>query len=138
MLKVYAIQSKEEQAALCAHCNITYDPDLLCYCATVDDIPVGICQFTLLAEGGCIYDLAPIKGQKPDKQALFVLGRATLNFIDLCNIHTAFFDGDCTIIGEQLLHAIGFRKNDSGRFSVDLTDFFKSPCQHEHGMQEKM
>ena len=31
---------------------------------------------------------------------------------------------------EILITAIGFRKNDAGRYEMDLTDFFKEPCKH--------
>ena len=55
---------------------------------------------------------------------------AALNFIDLCGIHTAFYDGDEALPGAQLLHAVGFRKNEAGRLEMDLTGFFTAPCQH--------
>jgi hypothetical protein len=65
-----------------------------------------------------------------DNEALFVMGRAALNFIDLCGIHTAFYDGDESLPGAQLLHAVGFRKNEQGRLEMDLTGFFTTPCKH--------
>ncbi|MBR0443215.1 MAG: hypothetical protein IIX15_02640 [Clostridia bacterium] len=132
MLKVFPIQDKNEQATLCARCDVNFDADLLAYQATVDDVFVGICQFKLQPEGGILYDLAPLKGDAPDFEAIFVLGRAALNFIDLCGIHQAFFDGDATVPGESLLRAIGFRPDETqnGRLGMDLTDFFTSPCKH--------
>ena len=54
--------------------------------------------------------------------------RATLNFIDLCGVHTAFFDADFE--NETLIKAIGFEKNPAGRWEMDLTDFFREPCKH--------
>lgn len=132
MLKVFPIQTKEEQQALCDRCGISFAADLLAYQATVDDVFVGVCQFKLAPDGGIIYDLAPCLEQPIDTQAMFVMGRAALNFIDLCGIHSAYYDGDESIPGPQLLHAIGFRKNEQGRLFMDLTDFFTSPCQHHH------
>jgi hypothetical protein len=132
MLKVYAIQDKEQQRLLCSQCDVPYDIDLLAYAAEVDNTLVGICQFKMGPNGGSLRHLAPVTALPMDKQALFVLGRATLNFIDLCGIHFARFEGDTAPAGEQLIHAIGFRQNPEGVWEMDLTDFFQSPCQHDH------
>ena len=59
---------------------------------------------------------------------MFVMGRATLNFIDLCGVHRAFFDAKTE--NETLIKAIGFAKNANGRYEVDLTGFFEEPCKH--------
>ena len=83
--------------------------------------------FHRLSDGGKIVDFASV----PDGyefEPMFVMGRATLNFIDLCGVHTAFFDAECD--NETLIKAIGFSKNTEGRFEIDLTDFFNEPCQH--------
>ncbi len=132
MLKGFPIQDKDEQRALCERCGVTFDADLLAYQATVEDEFVGVCQFVLKPEGGIVYDLAPLDKDAPDKEALFVMGRAALNFIDLCGVHQAYFDGDVTIPGEKLLEAIGFRRDEAqnGRLGMDLTGFFTTPCKH--------
>lgn len=130
MLKVFPIPDKKQQEKMCALCAIPFETDLLAYQATVEDVFVGMCQFKLSPEGGIIYHLAPLKDQPVDNEALFVMGRAALNFIDLCGIHRAFYDGDESIPGAQLLHAVGFRKNADGRLEMDLTGFFTAPCQH--------
>ena len=127
MLKVLPIQSKISQEEICLRCGVKYDPDLLAYSATVDDQLAGVCQFKLSDKGGLIYDLAPVKDSF-DFEAMFVLGRGTLNFIDLCGVHHAFFDADYE--NETLIKAIGFSKNTDGRYEMDLTDFFKEPCKH--------
>ena len=63
--------------------------------------------------------------------ARFVMGRAALNFIDLCGVHTAFFEGEPT--NPALLRRIGFRQNEHGVFAIDLAGFFTHPCSHaEH------
>ena len=133
MLEVLPIQSKEEQEALCARCGIEYRPSLLAYRATMDGELRGICQFTMDGNGGRIVDFAHAPNAY-EFEAMFVMGRATLNFIDLCGVHRAFFDADCD--NEMLVRAIGFQKNADGRFEVDLTDFFIEPCQHGHGSKE--
>jgi predicted nucleic-acid-binding Zn-ribbon protein len=130
MLKVFPIQDKEEQRVLCERCGVTFDADLLAYQATVEDRFVGVCQFVLRPEGGIVYDLAPLDADNPDKEALFVMGRAALNFIDLCGVHEAYFDGDVTVPGEKLLNAIGFKPDENGRLYMDLNGFFTTPCKH--------
>ena len=129
MLEVLPIQSKSEQEALCARCNVPFRVEALAYQALVEHEFVGICQFTMNAEGGRILDFAPL----PDRyefEPMFVMGRAALNFIDLCGVHRAFFDADCN--NETLIRAIGFSRNADGRFEMDLTDFFKEPCKHSN------
>ena len=130
MLKVLPVQSKEEQKNLCSLCNIEYKEDLLAYSATVDDEFCGICQFKLTDKGGIIYDIAHASANF-DRQAIFVLGRAALNFIDLCGVHSAIFVGETSEnIDDALIRQIGFKKNIDGKYEVDLTNFFDHPCQH--------
>ena len=127
MLEVLPIQSKQEQEALCARCGIPFQTELLAYQALVDGELRGMCQFTMDANGGRILHFASL----PDKyefEPMFVMGRAALNFIDLCGVHRAFFDAPCD--NETLIRAIGFSKNMEGRYEVDLTDFFTTPCKH--------
>ena len=127
MLEVLPIQDKKEQELLATRCNLPYDAALMAYKALVDGRLCGVCQFTMNAEGGSIRSF----GWIPDGyefEPMFVMGRATLNFIDLCGVHRAFFDAPCD--NETLIRAIGFTKNSEGRWEMDLTDFFKEPCKH--------
>lgn len=127
MLEVLPIQSKQEQEALCARCGIMFRTETLAYKALVEGELRGVCQFTMNAGGGRIIDFAPV----PDLyefEPMFVMGRAALNFIDLCGVHHAYFDAACE--NETLIKAIGFSKNSDGRYEIDLTDFFTEPCKH--------
>ena len=134
MLKVLPVQSKAEQEELCKKCNITFKPDLLMYAASVEGELVGVCQFKTSDRGGLIYDIAKVEGRVETKregvasdfEALFVMGRGALNFIDLCGVHNAFFVGEAT--DETLLRAIGFKKNDTGEYAIDLNGFFTDHC----------
>ena len=128
MLKVLPIQSKINQEEICLRCGVEYDPDLLAYSATVDDELAGVCQFKLTDKGGIVYDLAPAFDTF-DFEALFVLGRGTLNFIDLCGVHSARFVGE--IADEQterLIKAVGFKKDVNGEYFVNLEGFFTDHC----------
>lgn len=126
MITVVPIQSKEEQSRLCAQCGIPFAPDLLAYYAKDDNGDfAGICQFKMDATGGHLYHLeAPesAKGLDP----LFVMGRAALNFIDLCGIKTAYFDGERR--DDALLRRIGFTLDEKGRYTINLDGFFTGGC----------
>ena len=125
MFKVLPIQSKDTQKELCEKCGVAFDADLLAYAVSVDDEFAGICQFKLTDKGGEIYDLAPSL-TKNDPDALFVMGRGALNFIDLCGVHYARYLGE--IKDELLLIKIGFKKTESGAFEIDLNGFFTDHC----------
>lgn len=136
MLKVLPIQSKAEQAELCRRCNIKYNPDLLAYVASVDGETVGMCQFKVTSKGGFIHDIAKLTDRDEpldkkardasDFEALFVMGRGALNFIDLCGVHYAYYVGDAS--DEPLLKAIGFKVGESGRYEMNLEGFFTDHC----------
>ena len=136
MLKVLPIQSKSEQEELCLRCNVNFDPDLLAYAASVDGELVGICQFKVTAEGGMLQCLSKLC-DRPDAEdkkardasdfeALFVMGRGALNFIDLCGVHKAYYVGE--VSDEALLRAVGFKKNESGVYEINLEGFFTDHC----------
>ena len=128
MLKVLPIQLKSQQEDICRRCGVEFKPDLLAYSAEMDGILAGVCQFKLSAEGGIICDFAAAKDYKGDLfEPLFVMGRGTLNFIDICGIHNAFFDAD--FADEGMIRAIGFTKNENGRYEVNLIGFFDEPCK---------
>jgi hypothetical protein len=128
MLKVLPIQSKSEQEEVCRKCGVEFKPDLLAYSAEMDGVLAGVCQFKLSAEGGVICDFAPALNYGGDLfEPLFVMGRGTLNFIDICGVHNAFFDADYN--DEGIIKAIGFNKNDNGRYEVNLIGFFDEPCK---------
>ena len=131
MLKVLPIQSKLTQEEICLRCNVKYDPDLLAYSATVDDELAGVCQFKLTDKGGILYDLAPVNDGF-DFEAMFVLGRGTLNFIDLCGVHYAFYKGEIKDEqSERLIKAVGFKKTGEGSYEVNLEGFFTDHCHKD-------
>ena len=135
MLIVKPILEKDKQEEICQACGAVYDADLLACSAYDDENLVGFCQFALSGKTAILTDLRPKIGVD-DFEAMFILARGTLNYIDLCGIHYARFDGDTAPAGEQMIHAIGFRQGENDVWEVDLTDFFTAPCQHDHGMPE--
>ncbi len=132
MLEVLPIQTKMEQESACVRCGVTYDTDCMAYHALVDGELCGICQFTMDREGGHIHTLAAVRDREMSEhdriEALFVLGRATLNFIDLCGVHFALFE-DTDFAEEGMIKSIGFSKDDQGRWVMNLEGFFTEPCK---------
>ncbi len=81
---------------------------------------MAISQFEITKDYGYIYDIVPVP-ELDDFEAMFILGRQTMNFIDLCGVHVC--KAECTATDEKLLLAIGFRKI-NGEFICDMTGFF--------------
>ena len=125
MLTVVPIRSKSELEFFCAKCNIPYDIDLMAYSAHVDGAFVGMCQFGIKGERGYIKNIVSIDGVD-DFEAMFIMGRATMNFIDLCGVHTC----ECAKDAGQarLLTAIGFKDIGSENLFVDMTGMFDGHC----------
>lgn len=127
MLIVKPILKKENQEEICAACGAVYDADLLACAAHEDDQLLGFCQFAFSGSTAVITDLRPKLGVD-DFEAMFILGRGTLNYIDLCGIHYARClpsAGDLSLI-----RAIGFKENDQKLLEMDLTDQFTGKCSH--------
>ncbi len=132
MLEVLPIQTKIEQEAACARCAVAFDTDCMAYHALVEGELCGICQFSMDEEGGHIRTLAVIQdaalSDRDRIESLFVMGRATLNFIDLCGVHIAYFE-DEDFAEEGMIKSIGFAKDEKGRWVMDLEEFFTEPCK---------
>ncbi len=121
MLIIKPIQTKGDQVEACARCNVEYHEDSLAYAAYDDDTFIGICQFILNDERGYIEALACAE-DVDDFEALFIMGRQTMNFIDLCHVHIAEIAPDAT--SERMIKALGFRMEADGVYRIDMTGFF--------------
>ena len=82
--------------------------------------PMGFSQFEIREDGGRLFDLRPIG--KDDYEAMFILGRQTMNFIDLCGAHTAKASDEYT--DALLLRAIGFKKSENGEYFCNMDGMF--------------
>ncbi len=130
MFKITPAQDKSRQKEICLLCGAEFRPEALAYemIDTGDGHLMGMAQFDLGKEG-YIYDLKEAKGLS-DFEAMFILGRQTMNFIDICGAHTCHAANDAG--NEKLLHAIGFKKNENGEFFRDMTGMFDGHCDgHE-------
>ena len=127
MLIVEPIQKKEDQEKLCKKCGIDYDADCLAYSAWVDGELVGVCQFGYREDGGHIFALRGAPGTD-DVNALFIMGRQTMNFIDLSGTHEVWYD-EKVEPSKNFARRLGFIERDGGMFA-DLTGFFDHPCEN--------
>lgn len=127
MFKITPIQDKPLQEKYAALCNTTAKEGYFAY-AMIDEETkelMGFSQFELLTDYGYISDLKPRCGTE-DYEAMFILGRATMNFIDLCGLHLVKAPLDS---GEdKLMHAIGFKEIKDGEYFCDMTGFFDGHC----------
>ena len=125
MFKITPIQDKTRQNEVCLACGVEFKPGTFAY--QMFDIEseeiMGMCQFEI-GEHGYIYDLRPALNSD-DFEAMFILGRQTMNFIDLCGVHTCYADfsaGD-----DRLLRAIGFKETD-GKLFCNMQGMFDGHC----------
>jgi len=97
------------------------------YVANVDEKPVGISQFEIKGEECIVHDLANVIG-KNDFEAMFIMGRQTLNFCDMCGSHDAYLL-NAESVDERLRTAIGFRLTEENKWYMDLRGFFEEHCK---------
>ena len=131
MLTVKPIQTKQEQELLCTKCAVEYDEEMMAYAAYEEDKFLGVCQFTIKGECGFIKNIAPAVGIE-DFEAMFIMGRGTMNFIDLCGAHTAKCAKNA---GEsRLITAIGFKDIGEEHLFVDMNGMFTGGActSHKH------
>lgn len=125
MFEVKPIQDKPTQKKVCSLCGVEFLPEDFCYSVWDEGKFSGVCQFNIYEDHGEVHSLISL----PDAdafQAMFTAGRAALNFIDLCDVHLAYYTGE--VQDESLIKAIGFRQNEQGKWEMDLTGFFTKPC----------
>lgn len=127
MFKIAAIQDKELQQKYAEACGTEFCPELFAYSMINQETGelMGFSQFEIFKEYGYIRSLCAKIGYS-DFEAMFILGRATMNFIDLCGVHkckAAIDAGE-----ERLLKSIGFKLDKSGEYFADMTNMFDGHC----------
>ena len=129
MFKITPIQEKTRQKEICQLCGAEYRPEAFAY--EMYDIEtgdlMGMSQFEV-GEAGYIYDIKEVPSRN-DFEAMFILGRTTMNFIDTCGAHVCRAASDAA--DERLLRAIGFKPS-ADAYAVDMTGMFDgSHCSGE-------
>ena len=127
MFKITPINDVNVQKDYAKACGTIYRPGFFGYAMSdAETLEImGFAQFEIDSAGGYISDLMPRIGLE-DFEAMFILGRATMNFIDLCGAHICRASVDAA--DPRLLHAIGFRNNGDAALYVDMTGMFDGHC----------
>lgn len=127
MFKISPINDKDFQRKCAEMCGAEYISDFFAY-AMIDnetDNLMGFSQFEINEKGGLISDLRPVKGTSDD-EAMFILGRATMNFIDMCGSHVCYAKKNAG--EEKLIRAIGFKTEANDLLFCDMTGMFDGKC----------
>ena len=127
MFKISPIQDKSIQKQYAKDCGADFCSELFAYSMINQETGelMGFSQFDISGDVGYIKTLKPKIGYS-DFEAMFILGRATMNFIDLCGNHTCCAASNAS--DERLLKAIGFRLTDHGEYFADMTHMFDGHC----------
>ena len=126
MFKISPIQDTEVQKKYAEACSIPCREGLFAYAMIdVDSLELmGMSQFEIGDGVGYIADLVPRVGYD-DFEAMFILARQTMNFIDLCGAHSCRASDNAA--SERLLTCVGFKKQ-NGEYFCNMTGMFDGHC----------
>ena len=125
MFKILPIQTPDEQREIASACSAIYKEGFFAYSMKEEDgTLLGFSQFDIRGEEAYISDIKSALGVD-DYEAMFILGRSTMNFIDMCGAHKAYADIGCA--DESFMLALGFKRQDDGYYA-DMTGFFGGCC----------
>ena len=127
MFKISPIQDENEKKLYLTKCGALPIDGYFAYKMIDEDSGeiMGISQFEICKDYGYISDLKEALG-RDDFEAMFILGRATMNFIDLCGPHKC--RASATAGNERLIKAIGFTLMEDGEYFADMSDMFSGHC----------
>lgn len=128
MFKISPIQDKDTQKKYATECGVEFFADALAYAMInqENDSLMGISQFDIRIGAGYIYNISAAIGYS-DFEAMFILGRATMNFIDLCGAHECLAAESAA--DKSFLHALGFKETENGDFYADMNGMFDGNCK---------
>jgi len=127
MFKITPIQNAKRQQEVATMCS-TYAVDGAFAYEMIDvdsGALLGMSQFEIVSGKGILYDLRPAPSVN-DFEAMFILGRQTLNFIDLCGAHAC--DAKSEAAEERLLKCVGFQKENDSSFHCEMSGMFDGHC----------
>ena len=112
MFKITPVQDNGLTVKYLSACGAKKRDDSFVYAmtdCTTGEI-MGIAQFELYSDHGYIFDLKP-RYDLDDFEAMFILGRQTMNFINSCGQELC--RADLNAGDEKLIKAIGFKRSDT-------------------------
>ena len=122
MFKIFPVADTESAKKYTLACGAPFTEGAFTYAMTDHDTEalMGISQFEIGAGYGYIYALREPAGAD-DFEAMFILGRQTMSFIDTCGVHICRAPLDAA--PATLMKAIGF-KEQNGEYYCDMQGFF--------------
>lgn len=130
MLEIKPITDKKEQASLCALCDIEYKETMFAYRAYNDGSLLAVAQFDIGGSTARIDAMRQVLNTEEDWEAMFILGRAVLNFLDLCGVTNAEYDPK-DAFERRIAKMIGFR-GEEGLLVASLAGMFDGKCEGHH------
>ena len=128
MFKIEPIQDKTRQKEICEACGAVFRESFFAYimydCDTLD--LMGMSQFEIGSEG-FIADLREVVGRN-DSEAMFILGRQTMNFIESCGAEICYAAKDAG--DPTLLSSIGFKETVGDKLFCNMIGMFDGNCGH--------
>lgn len=126
MFKITPLQNEYEQQRYAEACGTVLRKGTMAY--GMFDVEseriMGFAQFEICGKTARITDIKEAIGSD-DFEAMFILGRQTLNFIDGCGAHTITASMDCG--DARLLSSIGFTIHD-GSLCCNTSGMFDGNC----------
>ena len=126
MLEIKPIESKEEQEKILSLCHIQYQESYFAYKAYEGTSLLAAAQFDIRGSEAELDAIRQAEGTAEDFEGMFILGRAVLNFLDLCGVVTVV---SYTTDEEErrLLKCVGFHE-DPDALRITLTGLFDTKC----------
>ena len=128
MLIIKPIQDKKYQEEVCELCGFKYNPLSFAYSENENDALIAGCQFDILGTSAVISDFGMVKGAEEDTEALIILGRAVMNFMELAGAKECTFEYNSENT-EKHAKMLGFKEH-NGRYSICLEGLFDGKCNH--------
>lgn len=128
MLIIKPIQDKKYQEQVCASCGFNFNPSLFAYSEKENDKLIAGCQFDILGKESVITDFGMVNSLPDDIEALIILGRAVMNFLELSGAETCIFDTSSNN-NDNYAKALGFKLLNE-KYQIKLKGLFDSKCSH--------
>ncbi len=129
MFKIFPIQDEKTKNTYAEACGAAVKDGAFSYgMADAESLAImGFSQFDIDGDTSTLYDLKEKIGQS-DFEAIFILGRATLEFCERCGATVCYAKKDAA--DETLLRAIGLRNVDEdGRLFGRIEGMFDGHCE---------
>lgn len=136
MLLVKPLHDGSAAKELCELCGAQYHDDTYTYFAadvnedaTKINHIIGVCACKIKGNDN-ILTLLRYAPNVEDEEALIIMARTVLNFMYRCKVDRVFADE--TDIVPSLAEKLGFTRSVDGRLSLNLVEFYNSPCKFSH------